>query len=92
MKFKIEKPQALNHIETIVEAADAVMVARGDLAVEMDFPAVPIAQKTITGNCEAAGKPCIIATEMLESMIQSPTPTRAEVSARRPANSAEMAC
>ena len=77
---KIEKPQALNHIDAIIEATDAVMVARGDLGVEMDFPAVPIAQKTIAHKCQVAGKPCIIATEMLESMIQSPRPTRAEVS------------
>ncbi len=77
---KIEKPQALKHIDEIIEAAHGVMVARGDLGVEMDFPAVPIAQKSITRKCEAAGKPCVIATEMLESMIQSPTPTRAEVS------------
>jgi pyruvate kinase len=77
---KIEKPQALNHIDAIIEAADAVMVARGDLGVEMDFPAVPIAQKTIAHKCQVAGKPCIIATEMLESMIASPRPTRAEVS------------
>lgn len=77
---KIEKPQALNHIDAIIETADAVMVARGDLGVEMDFPAVPIAQKTIAHKCQVAGKPCIIATEMLESMIASPRPTRAEVS------------
>ena len=77
---KIEKPQALNHIDAIIETADAVMVARGDLGVEMDFPTVPIAQKTIAHKCQVAGKPCIIATEMLESMITSPRPTRAEVS------------
>jgi pyruvate kinase len=77
---KIEKPQALSHIDDIIDAADAIMVARGDLGVEMDFPAVPIAQKTIARKCERAGKPCIIATEMLESMITSPQPTRAEVS------------
>jgi len=77
---KIEKPQALNHLDAIIEAADAVMVARGDLGVEMDFPTVPIAQKTIAHKCQVAGKPCIIATEMLESMIASPRPTRAEVS------------
>jgi pyruvate kinase len=77
---KIEKPQALNHIDAIIETADAVMVARGDLGVEMDFPTVPIAQKTIAHKCQVAGKPCIIATEMLESMITSPLPTRAEVS------------
>lgn len=77
---KIEKPQALNQIDAIIDTADAVMVARGDLGVEMDFPAVPIAQKTIARKCQAAGKPCIIATEMLESMTRSPRPTRAEAS------------
>lgn len=77
---KIEKPRALERVDELVEAADAVMVARGDLGVEMDFPAVPVAQKSITTKCQLASKPCIIATEMLESMIQSPTPTRAEVS------------
>jgi pyruvate kinase len=77
---KIERPQALKQIDRIIEATDAVMVARGDLGVEMALDSVPIAQKSITRRCEAAAKPCIIATEMLESMIQSPTPTRAEVS------------
>jgi pyruvate kinase len=77
---KIEKPKAVEAIDAIVEAADAVMVARGDLGVEMDYFAVPIAQKSITRKCEAAGKPCIIATEMLESMIESSRATRAEVS------------
>ena len=77
---KIEKPQALSHIDAIIATADAVMVARGDLGVEMDFPTVPIAQKTIVDKCSVAGKPCIIATEMLESMINAPRPTRAEVS------------
>jgi len=77
---KIEKPQAWNHIDAIIDRADAVMVARGDLGVEMDFPTVPVVQKTIAYKCQGAGKPCIIATEMLESMITSPRPTRAEVS------------
>ncbi len=77
---KIEKPQALEHLEGIVQAADVVMVARGDLGVEMDFPAVPVAQKRIASACQTAGTPCIIATQMLESMIESPVPTRAEVS------------
>jgi pyruvate kinase len=77
---KIEKPEALSHIDTIIDAADAIMVARGDLGVEMDFPTVPLAQKAITKKCQAAGKPSIIATEMLESMIESSRPTRAEVS------------
>ncbi len=77
---KIEKPRALDDIDAIVEEVEAVMVARGDLGVEMDFPSVPIAQKLIAYKCEVAGKPCIIATEMLESMTHLPTPTRAEVS------------
>lgn len=77
---KIEKPRALKEIDTIIAAADGIMVARGDLGVEMDLPAVPIAQKSIARRCEATGTPCIIATEMLESMIHSATPTRAEVS------------
>ena len=77
---KIEKPQAIDQIDGIIDTADAVMVARGDLGVEMDFPVVPIVQKTIAHKCQVAGKPCIIATEMLESMITSPRPTRAEVS------------
>lgn len=77
---KIEKPQALGCLDAIIEATDAIMVARGDLGVEMDFPSVPVTQKTIVHSCERAGKPCIIATEMLESMITSPRPTRAEVS------------
>ncbi|MBN1942009.1 MAG: pyruvate kinase [Phycisphaerae bacterium] len=77
---KIEKPKALDQLDAILHAADAVMVARGDLGVEMDFPAVPVAQKRIALRARQLGKPCIIATQMLESMIQCPTPTRAEVS------------
>ncbi|MGC9453237.1 MAG: pyruvate kinase [Phycisphaerae bacterium] len=77
---KIERPQAVEHIDEIVDAADAVMVARGDLGVEMDLPDVPIAQKRIAALCRRAGKPCIIATQMLESMTNAPQPTRAEVS------------
>ena len=77
---KIEKPQAISDIDAIIDAADAVMVARGDLGVEMDFPVVPLVQKSIAHKCQVAGKPCIVATEMMESMITSPRPTRAEVS------------
>jgi len=77
---KIEKPQAVEDIEAIVDAADAVMIARGDLGVEMDLPAVPVTQKRIAALAQRAGKPCIIATQMLESMTHSPAPTRAEVS------------
>lgn len=77
---KIEKPRALAHIDAVIDRSDAIMIARGDLGVEMEFPSVPIVQKKIAGKCERAGKPCIIATEMLDSMIRSPQPTRAEVS------------
>jgi len=77
---KIEKPQAVANVEAILVVADAVMVARGDLGVEMDLPAVPVAQKNIARLCRREGVPCIVATQMLESMTTSPTPTRAEVS------------
>lgn len=77
---KIEKPLAVKRIDSIIAASDAVMVARGDLAVEMDYPLVPVAQKRIAHKATMAGKPCIIATEMMESMVKSPVPTRAEVS------------
>ncbi len=77
---KIEKPQAIENIEEIVQVADAVMVARGDLGVEMDLPAVPVAQKQIANLCRREGVLCIVATQMLESMTNAPTPTRAEVS------------
>ncbi len=77
---KIEKPQAVENIEEIVQVADAVMVARGDLGVEMNLPAVPVAQKRIANLCRREGTLCIVATQMLESMTNSPTPTRAEVS------------
>ncbi|MDX9912165.1 MAG: pyruvate kinase [Phycisphaerales bacterium] len=75
---KIETPRALENIEAIVEATDAVMVARGDLGVEMDIARVPVEQKRILRASDAWGKPCIVATQMLESMITSATPTRAE--------------
>ncbi len=77
---KIEKPQALDDIDAIIDASAGIMVARGDLGVEMDLPSVPVAQKMIARKCQAAGKPCIIATQMLESMTEAPGPTRAEVS------------
>ncbi|MFG0327526.1 MAG: pyruvate kinase [Phycisphaerales bacterium JB037] len=75
---KIEKPQALANIESIVEAADGIMVARGDLGVEMDIAQVPMAQKRIVEACRRHAKPCIVATQMLETMIENATPTRAE--------------
>lgn len=77
---KIEKPQALDHLDAIVDAADGVMVARGDLGVEMDLAEVPLVQKRIIAACDAWGKPCIVATQMLETMIENASPTRAEVS------------
>lgn len=77
---KIETPQAVSDLERIVDAADAVLVARGDLGVEMDLAQVPLVQKRITGMCRDRGKPVIVATQMLQSMIGSPVPTRAEVS------------
>ncbi len=75
---KIEKPQAVEQIESIVDAADGIMVARGDLGVEMDMARVPIVQKQIIQTCGRYGKPCIVATQMLESMINNANPTRAE--------------
>jgi pyruvate kinase len=77
---KIEKPQALDCIDAIVEAADGIMVARGDLGVEMDLAEVPLVQKRLIAKCDEWGKPCIVATQMLETMIENPSPTRAEVS------------
>ncbi|WP_438278360.1 pyruvate kinase [Nitrobacter sp.] len=77
---KIEKPQAIDRLPEILEMADALMVARGDLGVELPLEQVPSLQKQMTRMARRAGKPVVIATQMLESMIQSPVPTRAEVS------------
>lgn len=77
---KIEKPQALVHLDDIIDMADALMVARGDLGVELPLEQVPGWQKRITRAARRAGKPVVVATQMLESMISSPVPTRAEVS------------
>jgi pyruvate kinase len=77
---KIEKPEAIHHIDEIISQSDVVLVARGDLGAEMDVSRVPILQKEIALKCQRAGKPVIIATQMLQSMVGSPVPTRAEVS------------
>ena len=77
---KLEKPSAVEHLEAIVALSDAVMVARGDLGVEMPPEQVPPIQRRIVRACRKAGKPSIVATQMLESMIEVPTPTRAEAS------------
>ncbi|HEY8605655.1 MAG TPA: pyruvate kinase [Noviherbaspirillum sp.] len=77
---KLEKPAALDSLEAIVRQADGVMVARGDLGVELPPEQVPVLQKRIVRLCREAGKPVIVATQMLESMVSAPTPTRAEAS------------
>jgi pyruvate kinase len=77
---KIEKPAAIERLEEIIEACDGVMVARGDLGVELPPQTVPPLQKRIVEAARRQGKPVVVATQMLESMIESPSPTRAEVS------------
>ena len=77
---KIEKPEAVANIDEIIEVTDGIMVARGDLGVEMPLQDLPIIQKNIIEKCMKAAKPVIVATQMMESMIVNPTPTRAEVS------------
>jgi len=77
---KIETPQAIAHLDEIVDVSDVVLVARGDLGVEMDLAEVPVIQKRITAMCRNLGKPVVVSTQMLQSMIDSPVATRAEVS------------
>jgi pyruvate kinase len=77
---KIEKPEALQHLAEIIELSDVVLVARGDLGVEMDISRVPIIQKEIALRARNQGRPVIVATQMLQSMVEAPVPTRAEVS------------
>lgn len=77
---KIETVQAIEHLDEIIETSDVILVARGDLGVEMDIAQVPLLQKQIVAQCQHAGKPVIIATQMLQSMVEHPTATRAEVS------------
>ena len=75
---KIEKPEAIENIDSVIEATDAVMVARGDLGVEIWLEEVPMVQKMIVQKCNKLSKPVIVATQMMESMIENPRPTRAE--------------
>lgn len=77
---KIEKVEALEHLDEILALSNGIMVARGDLGVEMDAWQVPLVQKSLTARCREVGKPVIIATQMLQSMISTPVPTRAEIS------------
>jgi pyruvate kinase len=77
---KIEKSEALADIDAIVEASDGLMIARGDLGVEIDLARVPIVQKELIVRCQSAAKPVIVATQMLQSMVEQASPTRAEVS------------
>lgn len=76
---KIERPEAIKNIDKIIIATDAIMIARGDLGIETEMTEVPLLQKSLIKKCKQAAKPVIVATQMLESMVKSPIPTRAEV-------------
>ena len=76
---KVEKPEAVQNLDSIIDVFDGIMVARGDLGVEMPLEEVPLIQKNIIAACNEAGKPVVTATQLLDSMISAPTPTRAEV-------------
>ena len=77
---KLEKPEAVAELDAVLAAFDGIMVARGDLGVEMPLERVPLVQKRVVQACREAAKPAIVATQMLESMIEHPRPTRAEAS------------
>jgi len=76
---KVEDQEAVKHIDDIINAADVIMVARGDLGIEISIEELPIIQRRIVRRCQKMGRRVIVATHMLESMLESPTPTRAEV-------------
>lgn len=76
---KIEHPSALKHLNEIIKLSDGIMIARGDLAIEIPYEEIPIIQRKIVNACIEAGKPVIVATQMLESMVNNPFPTRAEI-------------
>lgn len=80
LMVKLEKPSALEHLDEIIDRADGVMLARGDLGIEIPAQKVPVVQKDVIDRVRKTGKPVVVATQMLESMIESPQPTRAEVS------------
>jgi len=77
---KVEKPEAIDNLDSIISVSDGILVARGDLGVEVDYEKVPVLQRKIIQKCRIASKPVIIATQMLESMIEKSSPTRAEIS------------